>query len=59
MLTVNKETQLLLPFEISDHEKIKKMVRKLRVEAAKLSIAKMNIDFHLQIIKSEIRNAAI
>ncbi len=56
---MNKETQLLLPFEISDHEKIKKMVRKLRVEAAKLSIAKMNIDFHLQIIKSEIRNAAI
>ena len=52
---MNKETQLLLPFEISDHEKIKKMVRKLRVKAANLGIAKMNIDFHLQILKGEIK----
>ena len=46
----------MLPFEISDDQKIKKMIRKLRVARANLSISKMNIDFHLRIINNNNKN---
>ena len=46
-------SQISIPFEIQDKDKLKKMIRTLKVAKANLAISKMNIDHLLQILKNE------
>ena len=46
-------SQISIPFEIQDKDKVKKMIRILKVAKANLAISKMNMDHLLQILKNE------
>ena len=46
-------SQISIPFEIQDKDKVKKMIRILKVAKAKRAISKMNMDHLLQILKNE------
>ena len=46
-------SQISIHFEIQDKDKVKKMIRTLKVAKANLAISKMNMDHLLQILKNE------